>query len=169
MSHREPFVPLAITGLGCLFPGKPGNRGFWNTVLQGIDQIRDIPADRWKPADHFDPDPARRDMVYAARGAFLSPVSFSPAEYGITPASLEATDTAQLLGLHVARLALLDAGYAALPRDPGKPLPKDRASVIVGVTMGKRIPEHIVKYVAAALFIASGVWLIAATLMGGEA
>ena len=134
MSHREPFVPLAITGLGCLFPGKPGNRGFWNTVLQGIDQIRDIPADRWKPADHFDPDPARRDMVYAARGAFLSPVPFSPAEYGITPASLEATDTAQLLGLHVARLALLDAGYAALPRDPGKPLPKDRASVIVGVT-----------------------------------
>ena len=42
----------------------------------------------------------------------------------------------------------------------------DGLAVIVGVTMGKRIPEHIVKYVAAALFIASGVWLIAATLMG---
>ncbi|MBU6294946.1 MAG: acyltransferase domain-containing protein, partial [Planctomycetes bacterium] len=134
MSQRDPFTPLAITGLGCLFPGKPGTRGFWNTVLQGIDQIRDIPADRWKPSDHFDPDPSRRDMVYAARGAFLSPVPFSPAEYGVTPASLEATDTAQLLGLHVARQALLDAGYAALPRDPGKPLPRDRASVIVGVT-----------------------------------
>lgn len=134
MSSRESFTPLAITGLGCLFPGKPGTRGFWNTVLQGIDQIREIPDDRWRPSDHFDPDPSKRDMVYAARGAFLSPVPFSPAEYGITPSSLEATDTAQLLGLHVARQALLDAGYAALPRDAGRPLPRDRASVIVGVT-----------------------------------
>ena len=134
MTNRDSFTPLAITGLGCLFPGKPGTRGFWNTVLQGIDQIREIPDDRWRPSDHFDPDPSKRDMVYAARGAFLSPVPFSPAEYGITPSSLEATDTAQLLGLHVARQALLDAGYAALPRDAGRPLPRDRASVIVGVT-----------------------------------
>ena len=134
MTSRDSFTPLAITGLGCLFPGKPGTRGFWNTVLQGIDQIREIPDDRWRPSDHFDPDPSKRDMVYAARGAFLSPVPFSPAEYGITPSSLEATDTAQLLGLHVARQALLDAGYAALPRDAGRPLPRDRASVIVGVT-----------------------------------
>lgn len=44
----------------------------------------------------------------------------------------------------------------------------DGLAVIVGVTMGKRIPERLVKYVAAALFIASGVWLIAATVLGNE-
>ena len=132
--RHDHFEPIALVGMSCLFPGKPGNQGFWHTLLAGVDRIREIPADRWRPDDHFHPDPKAPDMVYARRGAFLDPVPFNPSEFGIAPNSLEATDTAQLLGMFAAREALRDAGYAAMPDEAGKPFPRERTSVIVGVT-----------------------------------
>ena len=59
----------------------------------------------------------------------LDPVDFRPIEFGIAPRDLEATDTAQLLGLHAAREALRDAGL--LDRDQQA---KRRISVLLGVT-----------------------------------
>ena len=50
-------------------------------------------------------------------------------EFGIAPNAIEATDTTQLLGLMVARRALEDAGYGG-----DRPLDRERASVILGVT-----------------------------------
>ena len=133
-ARSSSFEPLALVGMACLFPGKAGNRGYWNTLLQGVDRIREIPPGRWRPEDHYNADPKAPDMVYARRGAFLDPVPFHPAEFGIAPNSLEATDTAQLLGMFVAREALRDAGYAATPDEPGRPFPRERTSVLVGVT-----------------------------------
>src|SRR3954452_17504012 len=68
-------------------------------------------------------------MTYAARGAFLDPVEFTPLEFGISPVDLEATDTSQLLGLVAARQGLNDAGYT-----PDRKFDKNRISVILGVT-----------------------------------
>ncbi|MDI6687837.1 MAG: SDR family NAD(P)-dependent oxidoreductase, partial [Desulfobacterales bacterium] len=56
-------------------------------------------------------------------------VSFDPAEFGIPPSSLEATDTSQILGLMAAKTALDDAGYWK-----GKKFNKDKTSVILGIT-----------------------------------
>ena len=131
---RNHFEPIALVGMSCLFPGKTGNQGYWHTLLAGVDCIREIPPGRWRPEDHYNPDPKAPDMVYARRGAFLDPVPFNPSEFGIAPNSLEATDTAQLLGMFAAREALRDAGYAATPDEPGKLFPRERTSVVVGVT-----------------------------------
>ena len=131
---RNHFEPIALVGMSCLFPGKTGNQGYWHTLLAGVDRIREIPPGRWRPEDHYNPDPKAPDMVYARRGAFLDPVPFNPSEFGIAPNSLEATDTAQLLGMFAAREALRDAGYAATPDEPGKLFPRERTSVVVGVT-----------------------------------
>jgi len=54
---------------------------------------------------------------------------FDPVEFGIPPTVIEATDTAQLLGLVVAKRALKDAGY-----DNGREFDRDRTSVVLGVT-----------------------------------
>ena len=75
------------------------------------------------------PDPGHADLTYCRRGAFLSPTEFDPTEFGIPPTALEATDTAQLLGLVVAKAALEDAGYGA-DRD----FNRARTSVLLGVT-----------------------------------
>jgi acyl transferase domain-containing protein len=67
--------------------------------------------------------------VYCKRGGFISPVSFDPTEFGIPPSCLEATDTAQLLGLLVAKNALDHAGYGK-----DRAFNRDKTSVILGIT-----------------------------------
>ena len=61
--------------------------------------------------------------------AFLTPVDFPLMDFGIAPHAVEATDTTQLLGLLVARQALIDAGYG-----PDRDFRRDRVSVVLGVT-----------------------------------
>src|SRR5262245_43167591 len=104
-------APVAIIGMGCLFPGAGDAHAYWGNILGRVDAITDVPPGRWDPADYYDSDPKAPDRTYARRGGFLAPVEFSPLEFGITPNSLEATDSTQLLGLLVAKAALEDAGY----------------------------------------------------------
>jgi acyl transferase domain-containing protein/NAD(P)-dependent dehydrogenase (short-subunit alcohol dehydrogenase family) len=128
-SHSTTPVPVAIIGIGCLFPKAADHRAYWANILSRVDAITDVPPDRWDPADYFDADAASPDRTYARRGGFLDPVAFKPLEFGITPNSLGATDSAQLLGLVAARAALEDAGYGA-----GREFDRGRISVFLGVT-----------------------------------
>jgi acyl transferase domain-containing protein/acyl carrier protein len=148
--NGEPrFEPLAIVGIGCLFPKAAGPGFYWANVKHGVDCIGDVPPTHWDPADYFDTDPKRPDMTYARRGGFLDAVEFNPMEFGIAPRDIEATDTTQLLGLVAAKQALTDAGVVLANPDrkgggDAPPLPdgrgstravdRDRVSVILGVT-----------------------------------
>ena len=140
MSDATPKMkmePLAIVGAGCFFPGSEGFEAFWSFVKSGKDGITKIPASHWNPEDYFDKDPKFPDKVYSQTGGFISPVDFSPGDFGIAPNNLEATDTSQLLGLMAAKQALEHAGYQSGIGDPKpglKPLDRSRASVILGVT-----------------------------------
>jgi len=125
-----PQCPIAIVGMGCLFPNARNVKEFWHTLRTGRDGITDVPDTHWKSADYLDVDPKRPDMTYCARGGFLPATPFDPIEFGIPPTALEATDTAQLLGLVVARQAMEDAGYG----DGGKAFEREKCSVILGVT-----------------------------------
>ncbi|MEW6261031.1 MAG: beta-ketoacyl synthase N-terminal-like domain-containing protein, partial [Thermodesulfobacteriota bacterium] len=124
----QPACPIAVIGIGCLFPGSRNAREFWNTIVNGVDCIGEVPPTHWSRADYFDANPKAPDCVYCTRGGFLPEIDFDPAAFGIPPANLDATDTSQLLGLVVARAALEDAGYLDRPFD------RDKAAVILGVT-----------------------------------
>jgi PfaD family protein len=121
--------PIAIVGLGALFPKASSLQEFWKLLRTGDDAVGDVPNTHWSLADFYDADPKSPDRTYAKRGAFLPTTSFDPTEFGIPPAILEATDTSQLLALVVARMALEDAGY-------GEDVAwnRARASVLLGVT-----------------------------------
>jgi acyl transferase domain-containing protein/NADP-dependent 3-hydroxy acid dehydrogenase YdfG/acyl carrier protein len=125
---NTPFSPLAIVGIGCLFPKAGGPGAYWANVKTGVDAITDVPPTHWNPDDYFDPDPKKPDMTYARRGGFLDVVDFNPLEFGIPPKDIEATDTSQLLGLVAAKQALTDAGVDFNKTD------RSRVSVILGVT-----------------------------------
>ncbi|MEI7529575.1 MAG: beta-ketoacyl synthase N-terminal-like domain-containing protein, partial [Elusimicrobiota bacterium] len=130
MSAKEHVQsPIAIVGIGCLFPKAENARRFWANIKTGVDAITDIPASHWLPEEHYDKNPKRPDMTYARRGGFLLPVDFDPSEFGLAPNALEATDSAQLLGLLTAKMALEDAGYG-----PGREFDRSRVSVVLGVT-----------------------------------
>ncbi|MGP0063709.1 MAG: SDR family NAD(P)-dependent oxidoreductase [Isosphaeraceae bacterium] len=128
-SDPSPQVPVAIIGMGCLFPQAEGLARYWANIRKGVDAISEVPESHWRVADYFDSNPKAPDRTYAHRGGFLMPVDFPPMEFGIAPNAIEATDTTQLLGLMVARRALDDAGYGG-----DRPLDRDRVSVILGVT-----------------------------------
>ncbi|MBW1940174.1 MAG: hypothetical protein JRI28_02140, partial [Deltaproteobacteria bacterium] len=122
-------ISVAIIGMGCIFPKSPGLKEYWRLIYHGQDAITDVPSTHWSAEDYFHKDPKKPDHTYCTRGGFLSTVSFDPAEFGIPPSILEATDTSQLLGLITAKMALEDAGYGN-----GREFNRDKTSVILGVT-----------------------------------
>ncbi len=129
MSTTETATPLAIIGIGCLFPGADNLSAYWARIRNGDDAITDVPSTHWRAEDYYHPDPKAPDRIYTARGGFLDATPFNPAAFGIAPNSLEATDTAQLLGMVAAQQALNDAGYGE-----ERSFDRSRVSVILGVT-----------------------------------
>ena len=130
--------PIAIVGMGCLFPGAQGHRQFQGLLRRGDDAVREVPPGYWDADALIDrregagtKDELGLDRTYCGRGGFLDPVDFDPTEFGIPPTILEATDTAQLLGLLTARMALEDAGYHG---EAAREFDRSRTSVILGVT-----------------------------------
>ena len=120
---------LAIIGIGCHFPLAEDSTAYWANIREGIDAITDIPPTHWHVADYYNQDPSSPDMTYGQRGGFLSSIPFNPMEFNIPPATMEAIDTSQLLGLVTAGQALRDAGYGA-----DREYDRSRVSVILGVT-----------------------------------
>ena len=131
MSVKDTSVqsPIAIVGIGCLFPKAENAGRFWANIKNGVDAITEVPASHWLPEDYYDKNPRSPDRTYARRGGFILPVDFDPSEFGLAPNALEATDSAQLLGLLTAKMALEDAGYG-----PGREFDRSRVSVVLGVT-----------------------------------
>ena len=123
---------IAIVGMSCLFPKARNLTEFWTNIVSRKDCISDIPETHWNPEDYFSDDLKAPDKTYCKRGGFLPFVEFDPMKYGIGPKDLDVIDTAQLLGMKVAREALKDAGY--LSEEGGKEFDRDRCAAIVGTT-----------------------------------
>ncbi len=125
----ETPTPLAIIGVGCLFPKADGPKSYWSNIKERVDGITEVPPSHWSLSEYYDQDPKSPDRTYGRRGGFLSPVDFDPTEFGITPNNIPATDPAQLLGLVVAQAAMRDAGYGG-----ERAFDRRKVSVILGVT-----------------------------------
>lgn len=120
---------IAVIGMSCLFPSAPGLREYWRLLRRHEDAIRPVPQTHWRADDYYDADPKSPDRVHCTRGGFLDPIDFDPLAHGVPPATLEAVDTAQLLGLVTAQRALEDAGIAN-----NSALDRGRVGVVLGVT-----------------------------------
>lgn len=105
-------TPIAIIGISAIFPGATNKQEYWDNILNKIDAVSDVPASRWNSDEYYDPDPKAEDKTYCKRGGFIPDIDFDPAEFGLPPNLLEATDVSQLLGLVAARDCLEDAGYS---------------------------------------------------------
>jgi acyl transferase domain-containing protein len=122
--------PVAIIGIGCIFPDSPDAKAFLKLLLRGRSAISDPPETHRHLLAYLDSDPKKPDHIYCNRGGYLPQVEFDPSEFGIPPSALEATDTSQLLGLLVAKRALADAGYG----QSGRSFDRSKTSVVLGVT-----------------------------------
>ncbi|MFT3926481.1 MAG: beta-ketoacyl synthase N-terminal-like domain-containing protein [Myxococcales bacterium] len=135
--RAQGMAPIAIVGLGAMYPGSTSTLGFWRDIWEGRDRLTDVPHTHWLPEDYFDPRPGTPDKVYSTRGGFLPEIPFSPIEFGIPPNTVPATDTAQLLALVVAKRLLDDVIGARR-----SPLDRSKVSVILGVASATELVGH---------------------------
>ena len=109
-----PVEPIAITGMGCRFPGKADSiNAYWQMLNEGHDAISTAPANRWN-SDNTRQMNDEMDVRMAARwGGFLDSVDgFDAAFFGIAPREAIYMDPQQRLLLEVAWEALENAGQA---------------------------------------------------------
>ncbi|HLK58329.1 MAG TPA: aminotransferase class I/II-fold pyridoxal phosphate-dependent enzyme [Chthonomonadaceae bacterium] len=103
--------PIAIIGMGCRFPGAANPEEFWQLLENGVDAIREVPAERWDVETYYDPNPETPGKMYTRSGGFLDGVDqFSPAFFGISPREAIYMDPQQRLLLEVSWEALERAG-----------------------------------------------------------
>ncbi|HVB37496.1 MAG TPA: polyketide synthase, partial [Vicinamibacterales bacterium] len=122
--------PIAVIGMGCRFPGGgDGPDAFWAMLRAGADAIREVPADRWRVDDYFDPVPGTPGRTYTRWGGFLDEVDrFDARFFRISPREAIAMDPQQRLLLEVAWEALEHAGL------PPERLSGSQTGVYVGLT-----------------------------------
>ena len=114
--------PIAVIGMGCRFPGDASDpERFWRLLVNRVDAIGEVPADRWSIDALYDPDPAAPGKMSTRWGGFLRAIDgFDPQFFGISPREASRMDPQQRLLLEVAWEALEDAGQtrAALDGSP---------------------------------------------------
>nr|AAF26922.1 polyketide synthase [Sorangium cellulosum] len=103
---------IAIVGAACRFPGgDEGLETYWRHLAEGMVVSTEVPADRWRAADWYDPDPEVPGRTYVAKGAFLRDVrSLDAAFFAISPREAMSLDPQQRLLLEVSWEAIERAG-----------------------------------------------------------
>ncbi|MBW8484787.1 beta-ketoacyl synthase N-terminal-like domain-containing protein [Actinomadura parmotrematis] len=123
-------VPIAIVGVGAVFPGAGSAGELWRNVRAGVDAISDVPAHRWDPELYYDPESYREprsDRFYCRRGGFVDDLAtVDPAAFGIPPNAVAGMEPDQLLALRTAAEAIADAGGEARLPD------RERIGVVIG-------------------------------------
>jgi len=132
MERSQPKESIAITGIGLRYPGGATDvAGFWRLLLDGVDAVTAVPADRWSISKFYHPEPGVPGKTYSKWGGFLDETDFFDARFfGISGAEAEAMDPQQRLLLEAAWHALEDGGVV-VDRSAG-----ENIGVFVGVSTG---------------------------------
>ena len=98
---------MAVIGIGCRVPGADDPDAFWELLVEGRDEVREVPPDRWDADQWYDPDPATPGRASTRWGGFLDQVrGFDAGFFGISPSEAEQMDPQQRLALEVTWEAL---------------------------------------------------------------
>ncbi len=128
--ERAKTEPIAIIGIGCRFPGSANTpQTYWQLLRAGRDAVSEVPPDRWKLSEYYDPDPDAPGKMYTRSGGFIDHIDkFDPRFFGISPREAASMDPQQRLLLEVCWEALEHANII-----PGK-LTGSLTGVFLGIS-----------------------------------
>lgn len=137
------LAPIAVVGLGGLFPQAPDLDTFQRHIQTRHDASRSIPPGRWvlDPGDAYRSD-LGPDTVYSTRACLVDDFVFDATGLHLDADTLHGLDPLYELVLHVGREAFSDANTGALDRErvgvtlAAIALPTDGASSITSDILG---------------------------------
>jgi len=129
--------PIAVIGLGCRFPGGPGEGNiegtdaFWEFLTEGRSSVGEVPEQRWTWADDGTPEGGAALAGVTRWGSFLRDIDAFDAEFfEILPREATRMDPQQRLLLEVVQEALENAGI------PADSLAETQTGVFAGASAG---------------------------------
>lgn len=109
---RPPEKDVAVIGVSCRFPGARNITDFWKVLAEGKNCVTEVPEDRWKIEDFYDPL-GKGNKSTSKWGGFLDDVrQFDASFFKIPEAEAQQMDPQQRLFLEVSWEALESAGYS---------------------------------------------------------
>ncbi|MBI5595899.1 MAG: SDR family NAD(P)-dependent oxidoreductase, partial [Elusimicrobia bacterium] len=126
----DPSEPIAIIGLGGVFPGSADIPGYWENIVGKVDSVIEVPKDRWDWRTYWSEDHKAADKTYSKIGGFVVDFKFDPLKLRIPPGVAKQMDTVQQLAVASTAEALKDSGYA------DKEFDRSQCAVIFGNSMG---------------------------------
>ncbi|MDH4120544.1 MAG: acyltransferase domain-containing protein [Deltaproteobacteria bacterium] len=147
---RQP-QPIAVVGLGCVFPKAPDVAAFWERLKKGESCLSEVPPDRWDTDIFYDPNPQAPEKSLGKMGGFVSEIPLDPAALRVPPRTAAQLDRLQVMAVAAALEALRRGGYRPFPAmeaprkaggTPGEDtwsleLPRERTAVILGAASGR--------------------------------
>ncbi len=148
-------VPIAIVGIGGVFPGAASLGEFWRNIVQRADATRDVPPGRWilDPKEALADGPAP-DKVYSLRAGYVENFRLDPQGLTFTPdlrESLDRLDPLYQFVLHAGRDAMANAAPTGGRVDRARTgvilaaiaLPTDGASAITREIIGRALARSV--------------------------
>src|SRR5947209_5443682 len=79
--------PIAITGIGCRFPGAANDAAaFWSLLIEGRSAISEVPNERWSIERYYHADAAVAGAMVTRWGGFVENLKgFDARFWGISP------------------------------------------------------------------------------------
>jgi acyl transferase domain-containing protein/acyl carrier protein len=115
LKGRPADEPIAIVGMACRLPGGIDSvPSLWTALQEGMDGIREVPADRWDAHAWLDEDVLAPGKMTTRWGGFLNDVAgFDAPFFRISPKEAAQMDPQQRIALETSWEALENAGLVA--------------------------------------------------------
>ena len=113
--ERKAREPIAITGVGCRFPGGVNDPDtYWQLLHNGVDAICEIPKQRWDVDAYYDKDVHAPGKICTRWAGLMDRIDqFDAPFFGIAPREALTMDPQQRILLETAWEALERAGIRA--------------------------------------------------------
>jgi acyl transferase domain-containing protein/aryl carrier-like protein len=134
--HLSTAVDIAIIGMSGRYPAANSVENYWQSLVQGLNCITEIPPERWDHAKYFDADKNKPGKSYSKWGGFIEGFDeFDPLFFNISPREAPYIDPQERVFLQCVWAMLEDAGYtrATLARGSGDLGLGGNVGVFVGV------------------------------------